>query len=50
MPDTPTTMPRDLLAAARAAKGFMPDDEGAFLHERALEAGREGPLLEVGPY
>ncbi|HET6562545.1 MAG TPA: class I SAM-dependent methyltransferase [Marmoricola sp.] len=46
----PPSMPAELLAAARAAKGFMPDDEGAFLHERALEAGREGPLLEVGSY
>jgi MMP 1-O-methyltransferase len=43
-------MPPELLAAARAAKGFMPDDEGAFLHQRAVEAGRRGPLLEVGTY
>jgi predicted O-methyltransferase YrrM len=28
----------------------MPDDEGIFLHEQAVEAGREGPLLEVGTY
>ncbi|WP_203231043.1 class I SAM-dependent methyltransferase [Nocardioides caldifontis] len=43
-------MPDDLLAAARAAKGFMPDAEGAFLFERGVEAGRSGPLLEVGSY
>jgi predicted O-methyltransferase YrrM len=42
----------DLLAVARAAKGFMPDDEGRALHAAALEAaGRaRGPLLEVGTY
>jgi predicted O-methyltransferase YrrM len=40
----------ELLAAARAAKGFMPEDEGMFLYERALEGGREGPMLEVGTY
>ena len=44
------TLPPDLLAAARAAKGFMPDDEGLFLHERGVEQGPHGPLLEVGTY
>ena len=43
-------MPPDLLEAARRATGFMPDDEGAFLHARAVEAGARGPLLEVGTY
>jgi predicted O-methyltransferase YrrM len=38
------------LAVARAAKGFMPDDEGAALHEAALDGGRVGPLLEIGSY
>jgi len=41
-----------LLAAARAAKGFMPDDEGAALYaagRRAAASGR-GPLLEIGTY
>ncbi len=39
-------------AVARAAKGFMPDDEGMALHEAGLSAGRSrlGPLLEVGTY
>jgi predicted O-methyltransferase YrrM len=50
MPDTPPDLPSDLLAAARAAKGFMPDDEGIFLHRQAVEAGPHGPLLEVGTY
>nr|BFE34231.1 class I SAM-dependent methyltransferase [Actinomadura rugatobispora] len=48
-------MPGDLLRAARAAKGFMPDDEGRALYETALEYGaRHGgsgrPLLEIGSY
>jgi predicted O-methyltransferase YrrM len=39
-----------LLNVARAARGFMPDDEGMALHDAALEAGRLGPLLEIGTY
>jgi predicted O-methyltransferase YrrM len=39
-----------LLAAARAAPGFMPDDEGLALYEAGREAGRLGPLLEIGTY
>jgi predicted O-methyltransferase YrrM len=41
-----------LLAVARAAKGFMPDDEGLALHAAALDAAARtgGPLLEVGTY
>ena len=45
-------MDERLLAAARAAKGFMPDDEGRALHEagrRAAQAG-VGPLVEIGTY
>jgi predicted O-methyltransferase YrrM len=44
------TMPRDLLAKARAAKGFMPDDEGALLHRVAVDRLRFGPAVEVGTY
>ncbi|MEO9323697.1 class I SAM-dependent methyltransferase [Nocardioides sp. C4-1] len=40
----------DLLAHAVAAKGFMPDDEGALLHRCAAERASSGPLLEVGTY
>ena len=43
----------DLLAAARAAKGFMPDGEGLALHAAALAAAARhqgAPLLEVGTY
>ncbi len=43
-------IPADLLAHARAAKGFMPEDEGALLHRTALAHLTEGPALEVGTY
>lgn len=39
-----------LLDAARSAKGFMPDDEGAALHRLGLERLPHGPALEVGTY
>jgi predicted O-methyltransferase YrrM len=41
-----------LVAAARAAKGFMPDDEGLALYQAGREAAATGlgPLLEVGTY
>jgi predicted O-methyltransferase YrrM len=39
-----------LLQVARAAKGFMPDEEGVALHDAGREAGRLGPLLEIGTY
>jgi predicted O-methyltransferase YrrM len=45
-----TEMPADLLAHARAAKGFMPEDEGLVLHRRALEQLPHGPALEIGTY
>jgi len=43
-------MPADLLTHARAAKGFMPDDEGLLLHRYARERLPHGPVLEVGTY
>ncbi|RYB90587.1 class I SAM-dependent methyltransferase [Nocardioides oleivorans] len=43
-------MPADLLAHARAAKGFMPEDEGELLHRWALDRLPAGPALEVGTY
>jgi predicted O-methyltransferase YrrM len=39
-----------LLEIARAAKGFMPDDEGLALHTAGRDAASVGPLLEVGSY
>jgi hypothetical protein len=39
-----------LVAVARAAIGFMPDDEGLALHDAGVAAGRLGPLLEIGTY
>jgi len=47
---SPPVMPADLLAHARAAKGFMPEDEGALLHRWARERLPHGPALEVGTY
>ena len=43
-------MPEDLLSKARAAKGFMPDDEGRLLFEEAVRRLPFGPALEVGTY
>ncbi|NYE38342.1 putative O-methyltransferase YrrM [Nocardioides cavernae] len=43
-------IPDDLLAHARAAKGFMPEDEGSCLHRWAREQLPHGPALEVGTY
>lgn len=40
----------DLLAAARAAVGFMPDDEGMALHRAGRQGAAAGPLLEIGGY
>jgi len=39
-----------LLEVARAAKGFMPDDEGLALNAAGRDGGSVGPLLEVGSY
>ena len=44
------TAPDDWLRHARAAKGFMPDDEGLLLHRHARERLPHGPALEVGTY
>jgi predicted O-methyltransferase YrrM len=45
-----TSIPDDLLAHARAAKGFMPEDEGSLLHRTALTHLGDGPALEIGTY
>jgi MMP 1-O-methyltransferase len=41
-----------LVAAAQAAKGFMPDDEGMALYQAGCQGAATGlgPLLEVGTY
>ncbi|PWV58302.1 MULTISPECIES: class I SAM-dependent methyltransferase [Nocardiopsis] len=44
------TIPADLLAAAEAANGFMPTDEGMALFETALEYADRGPVVEIGTY
>jgi hypothetical protein len=40
------------LSVARAAKGFMPDDEGLALYRAGRQAAESelGPLLEIGTY
>ena len=43
-------MDAHLLEVARAAKGFMPDDEGLALNDAGRDAAPLGPLLEVGSY
>ena len=40
----------DLLALARAAKGFMPDVEGMALHRLARARLPHGPVVEIGSY
>jgi predicted O-methyltransferase YrrM len=40
----------ELLAHAREATGFMPDDEGLALHRLALDRLPHGPVLEIGSY
>jgi predicted O-methyltransferase YrrM len=37
-------------AAAEAAKGFMPPDEGVALYETGRKAAADGALLEIGTY
>ncbi|HEU5152314.1 MAG TPA: class I SAM-dependent methyltransferase [Iamia sp.] len=47
------TLPDELRAAALAARGFMPADEGDALHAAAVAAGAAvpgAPFLEVGSY
>ena len=44
------TPPPDLLDLARAARGFMPHDEGLALHRLARERLPMGSVLEVGSY
>jgi len=39
-----------LLAAAHAAVGFMPADEGMALYAAARKVGHLGPLVEIGTY
>ena len=46
----PVPMAEAHLAAARAAKGFMPPDEGLALYDAAWAMAPYGPLLEIGTY
>jgi predicted O-methyltransferase YrrM len=52
-PATTATMDDELLAVARSAKGFMPDDEGLALYRAGLAAAHMvpgSPLVEIGTY
>lgn len=40
----------DWLEHARAAQGFMPEDEGLLLHRYGRQQAGQGALLEVGTY
>jgi predicted O-methyltransferase YrrM len=48
--DPQAGLPADLLTHALAAKGFMPEDEGALLYRTALAHLADGPALEIGTY
>ncbi len=43
-------MKPDLLQAALATKGFMPEDEGMALYQAAAQVKIEGAFLEIGSY
>lgn len=45
-----TGLPQELVRHARAAKGFMPEDEGDFLLATATAHLADGPGLEIGTY
>jgi len=45
-----SAMDPELLARARDAIGFMPDDEGLALYDAGLIGAELGPILEVGTY
>jgi predicted O-methyltransferase YrrM len=47
---SPIEMPAAVRAAAEAARGFMPPDEGLALFEAAASLTVPGPLLEIGSY
>ncbi len=43
-------MDSQLLAVARACKGYLDEAEGLRLYELAREYGRRGPVVEIGSY
>ena len=43
-------MDATLRAAAEAAPGFMPAEEGLALYRAGLAGGGVGPLVEIGTY
>ncbi len=49
-PPAPPPLDAALRAAAEAATGFMPPDEGEALYAAACDGGRRGPIVEIGTY
>jgi MMP 1-O-methyltransferase len=49
-PAQPARLPAELAAAAQAARGFMPPDEGRALFETAAAYAARGPVAEIGTY
>ena len=45
-----TAMKAELMRAAQAATGFMPEPEGLALFDAAASYSRRGPVLEIGSY
>jgi MMP 1-O-methyltransferase len=45
-----SAMDAELMRAAQAATGFMPEPEGLALFDAAASYSRRGPVLEVGSY
>src|ERR1700677_5246383 len=43
-------MKAELMRAAQAATGFMPEPEGLALFDAAASYSRRGPVLEIGSY
>lgn len=50
MADTDASIDPETLAAAEAARGFMPPDEGLALFAAAASVAVDGPFLEIGSY
>lgn len=50
MADTDASIDPETLAAAEAARGFMPPDEGLALFAAAVSVAVDGPFLEIGSY
>jgi MMP 1-O-methyltransferase len=50
MEEPMSAMDAELMRAAQAATGFMPEPEGLALFDAAASYSRRGPVLEIGSY